>query len=159
MASCSTVSAWLAQIAASPDDDAPLLVYADALIQEGDPRGELITVQCALAREESTDEPLGDVARLISREHALLKKQPASTSRATSSTTTAPSRSRRASSQGAGPRRTDPARHPDPDPLTHGFSPACVGRDVLSAEVANACRFRAKKNCASGTGAALDGHE
>jgi uncharacterized protein (TIGR02996 family) len=30
----------------SPDDDAPRLVYADALLDAGDPRGELITLQC-----------------------------------------------------------------------------------------------------------------
>lgn len=39
-------------ILAAPDDDAPRLVYADALIERGDPRGELITVQCARARLE-----------------------------------------------------------------------------------------------------------
>ncbi len=33
-----------------PDDDAPRLVYADALLERGDPRGELITLQCRLAR-------------------------------------------------------------------------------------------------------------
>jgi uncharacterized protein (TIGR02996 family) len=32
------------------DDDAPRLVYADALAERGDPRGELIHVQCALAK-------------------------------------------------------------------------------------------------------------
>jgi uncharacterized protein (TIGR02996 family) len=39
----------VAQIAASPDDDAPYAVLADALQQRGDPRGELIAVQLALA--------------------------------------------------------------------------------------------------------------
>lgn len=29
----------------SPDDDAPQLVYADALMRAGDPRGELIALQ------------------------------------------------------------------------------------------------------------------
>lgn len=41
----------LAAILASPDDDAPRLAYADLLQQRGDPRGELIVVQCALAAE------------------------------------------------------------------------------------------------------------
>jgi uncharacterized protein (TIGR02996 family) len=34
-------------IAAAPDDDGPRLVYADRLIADGDPRGELIALQCA----------------------------------------------------------------------------------------------------------------
>ncbi|MBX3155075.1 MAG: TIGR02996 domain-containing protein [Deltaproteobacteria bacterium] len=33
-------------ILAAPDDDAPRLVYADLLQQRGDPRGELIALQC-----------------------------------------------------------------------------------------------------------------
>jgi uncharacterized protein (TIGR02996 family) len=40
----------LAAIAADPADDAPRLVYADLLADRGDPRGELIQVQCRLAR-------------------------------------------------------------------------------------------------------------
>jgi uncharacterized protein (TIGR02996 family) len=35
----------LADVIAAPDDDAPRLVYADALISRGDPRGELIRLQ------------------------------------------------------------------------------------------------------------------
>ncbi len=62
---------WIAQIVAQPDDDAPRLVYADWLIQRGDPRGEFITVQCALARYEATDADVGDVAKLRSRERNL----------------------------------------------------------------------------------------
>jgi uncharacterized protein (TIGR02996 family) len=42
--------ALLAAIAADLDDDAPRLVLADALQRDGDPRGELIAVQCELAR-------------------------------------------------------------------------------------------------------------
>jgi uncharacterized protein (TIGR02996 family) len=38
----------LAAIHAAPDDDAPRLVYADWLQSRGDPRGELIALQCAL---------------------------------------------------------------------------------------------------------------
>lgn len=41
----------LAAIRAAPDDDAPRLVYADWLIERGDPRGELIQLQCRLASE------------------------------------------------------------------------------------------------------------
>lgn len=44
--------ALLASIRAAPDDDAPRLVYADWLSERGDPRGEFIAVQCALARPE-----------------------------------------------------------------------------------------------------------
>ena len=39
----------LAEIFAVPDDDGPRLVYADWLSERGDPLGELIVVQCALA--------------------------------------------------------------------------------------------------------------
>ena len=40
--------ALLAEVIADPRSIAPRLVYADALIEAGDPRGELIQVQCAL---------------------------------------------------------------------------------------------------------------
>jgi uncharacterized protein (TIGR02996 family) len=40
----------LDEIEASPDDDAPRLVLADLMTARGDPRGELISVQCRLAR-------------------------------------------------------------------------------------------------------------
>ena len=62
---------WIAQIAAGPDDDRPRLVYADHLMERGDPRGELIAVQCALAHHEATDEP-ADLHRLVRRERKLL---------------------------------------------------------------------------------------
>ncbi len=39
----------LAAIIEAPDDDAPRLVYADWLQSRGDPRGELIQLQCQLA--------------------------------------------------------------------------------------------------------------
>jgi uncharacterized protein (TIGR02996 family) len=41
--------AFVEAIADDPDDDAPRLVYADWLEERGDPHGELIRVQCALA--------------------------------------------------------------------------------------------------------------
>ena len=39
----------IAEIVARPDDDGPRLVYADWLLERGDPRGEFIQVQCANA--------------------------------------------------------------------------------------------------------------
>jgi len=42
--------ALLDAIVANPDDDEPRLVYADMLESRGDPRGELIQLQCRLAR-------------------------------------------------------------------------------------------------------------
>ncbi|MBA3398105.1 MAG: TIGR02996 domain-containing protein [Deltaproteobacteria bacterium] len=65
---------------ANPDDDAARMVYADALMDRGDPRGELITVQTRLvehpddralrAREKELLEThgktwLGDLARIV----------------------------------------------------------------------------------------------
>lgn len=40
---------YLEAIIAAPDDDGPRLVWADALTERGDPRGEFITLQCARA--------------------------------------------------------------------------------------------------------------
>lgn len=60
----------LAAIAARPDDDAPRLVYADALLERGDPRGELIQVQCALAKLDEDD---ARRKALAAREAALLE--------------------------------------------------------------------------------------
>jgi uncharacterized protein (TIGR02996 family) len=48
----------LADVYANPDDDAPRAVYADALLERGDPRGEFIQLQLAAARE-----PLDDAGR------------------------------------------------------------------------------------------------
>jgi uncharacterized protein (TIGR02996 family) len=49
----------LAEIRAAPDDDAPRLVFADALHEQGDPWGELIVAGCELARltRERTIDP------------------------------------------------------------------------------------------------------
>jgi uncharacterized protein (TIGR02996 family) len=44
----------IAAIVATPHDDVPRLVYADWLMQRGDPMGELIVLQCRLAAGEST---------------------------------------------------------------------------------------------------------
>ncbi|MGZ6093029.1 MAG: TIGR02996 domain-containing protein [Polyangiales bacterium] len=46
----------LEAIRAAPEDDAPRLVLADWLTERGDPRGELIVVQCELARGELSRE-------------------------------------------------------------------------------------------------------
>jgi uncharacterized protein (TIGR02996 family) len=43
-------SELLAEVYARPDEDGPRLVYADALAETGDPRGEFIVLQCERAR-------------------------------------------------------------------------------------------------------------
>ena len=43
-----TDDAFLAAILATPDDDSPRLIYADWLEERGDPRGELLRVECRL---------------------------------------------------------------------------------------------------------------
>jgi uncharacterized protein (TIGR02996 family) len=63
-------SEWIARIAAAYDDDAPRLVYADHLQTLGDPLGELIAVQCELARIDRW-EPRA--AELREREETLLR--------------------------------------------------------------------------------------
>jgi uncharacterized protein (TIGR02996 family) len=55
-----SADALLAEVYANPDDDGPRIVLADLLLEDGDPRGELITLQI----EGGDDE----------REKALLKK-------------------------------------------------------------------------------------
>jgi uncharacterized protein (TIGR02996 family) len=45
----------LAQILANPEDPAPRLVYADELQAAGDPRGELIAIETALASKPSVE--------------------------------------------------------------------------------------------------------
>lgn len=51
----------LAAIRAQPEDDAPRLVYADWLLERGDARGELITLQCRAAG--GTEPTAGEVLR------------------------------------------------------------------------------------------------
>ena len=60
---------FLAAIAADPADDGPRIVYADWLQQQGDPLGEFIAIQCALAR--------GRTAELAARERTLLEQHEA----------------------------------------------------------------------------------
>lgn len=47
--------AFLHDILAHPDDDAPRLIYADWLDERNDPRGEFIRIQCALAQLSDED--------------------------------------------------------------------------------------------------------
>jgi len=64
--------AFLANIIADPDADAPRLVYADWLDDRGDgDRAEFIRVQCGLAK---VDENNRDIPPLASRERELLEK-------------------------------------------------------------------------------------
>ncbi|HTK75917.1 MAG TPA: TIGR02996 domain-containing protein [Gemmataceae bacterium] len=64
--------AFLANIIADPDADAPRLVYADWLDDRGDgDRAEFIRVQCGLAK---VDENNRDIHPLASRERELLEK-------------------------------------------------------------------------------------
>lgn len=60
---------FLERICASPDDDAPRLIYADLLDERGDPRGEFIRIQIALARLPCDDPSRAELAR---RECAML---------------------------------------------------------------------------------------
>lgn len=58
----------LAAVYAAPDDDGPRLVYADALLAQGDPRGELVILQLARARGVITDEGRAREAAILSDE-------------------------------------------------------------------------------------------
>jgi len=62
---------WIAELKATPDDDSLRLVYGDWLAEQGDPRGELVTLQCRrvqLARQGQ------DMAAIEKAEQALLAK-------------------------------------------------------------------------------------
>jgi uncharacterized protein (TIGR02996 family) len=61
--------AFLQTIAENADDDLPRLIFADWLEERGDPRGEFIRVQCALARMPP-DDP--DRPQVEERERGLL---------------------------------------------------------------------------------------
>ncbi len=64
--------AMMAAIVAAPDgDDGPLLVYADWLVEQKHPRGELIMVQCKLQTKLEAPEQ----RRLLAREKVLLKNK------------------------------------------------------------------------------------
>ncbi len=59
--------AFVDAILAAPADDAPRLVYSDWLLERGDPRGELIAVQCARLRLEEAGERRSDAYRTARR--------------------------------------------------------------------------------------------
>lgn len=62
----------LAAIRDAPEDDQPRLVYADWLLERSEPRGELITTQCTLARlpeDGPTRKPLERRARALLAAH------------------------------------------------------------------------------------------
>ncbi len=64
--------AFLHDILARPDDDAPRLIYADWLDERNNPRGEFIRVQCALAQLSEEDPrrwPLEQREGELLREH------------------------------------------------------------------------------------------
>jgi uncharacterized protein (TIGR02996 family) len=66
--------AFLQAICEEPDSDDPRLVYADWLEERGDPRGELIRLQCRLARMTQADPDWpacrGRAAELLDRHQA-----------------------------------------------------------------------------------------
>jgi uncharacterized protein (TIGR02996 family) len=64
-------AAFLDRVCADPDDDGPRLILADWLDEHGDPRGEFIRVQLALARLPA-DDPHREA--LVEREAALLAR-------------------------------------------------------------------------------------
>jgi uncharacterized protein (TIGR02996 family) len=73
------MSELFAAILAAPAEDEPRLVYADWLVERGDPRGELIQLQCTLGRVLRgatlySGAVKGTRAELEAREKALLKK-------------------------------------------------------------------------------------
>ncbi len=59
----------LAAVLANPEDEGARQVYADALIERGDPRGEFITVQCEIARRGG--KPTAATKKLRDRSRAL----------------------------------------------------------------------------------------
>jgi uncharacterized protein (TIGR02996 family) len=66
--------AFLHDIREHPEDDAPRLIYADWLMEQGNPRGEFIRVQCELARLPKKDRKR---AALEARERELLQEHEA----------------------------------------------------------------------------------
>ncbi|MFT5527418.1 MAG: hypothetical protein ACI9HK_005400 [Pirellulaceae bacterium] len=62
---------FLREIIKDPDNDDPRLIYADYLEETGDPLGELIRIQCDLAKMTGDDR---NYAVLEKRQFALLKK-------------------------------------------------------------------------------------
>jgi len=67
---------FLYAINEAPEDDAPRLAYAEWLTKRGDDRGELITVQCTLARGKASGLDRRAMAELRARERKLLRAPP-----------------------------------------------------------------------------------
>ncbi len=59
------MNAFLEAVLADPDNDAPRLVYADHLSEGGHPRGELISLQIAVARGKSGEGVAARISQLI----------------------------------------------------------------------------------------------
>lgn len=68
-AALATEAELLAAVLADPSDDAPRLVLADWMTERGDPRGELISVQCQLARGAENEDELLERERALLTEH------------------------------------------------------------------------------------------
>lgn len=62
---------WIAELRATPDDDALRMVYGDWLTEQGDPRGELVTLQCRRLQLARANQPIDDLA---AAEQALIAK-------------------------------------------------------------------------------------
>jgi uncharacterized protein (TIGR02996 family) len=62
-----TEAEHLEAIAGAPDDDDPRLVYADWLLERGDPRGELIQLQCRRRRQSPSPTAVGRERELLDR--------------------------------------------------------------------------------------------
>jgi uncharacterized protein (TIGR02996 family) len=69
LAAAKTAEDFLADIWANPKDDGPREVFADWLMERGDPRGELIVLQISRARGVSNDEGVKRERKLLA-EHA-----------------------------------------------------------------------------------------
>jgi uncharacterized protein (TIGR02996 family) len=70
---------FLEAVLEAPDDDTPRLIYADWLEERGDPRGEFIRLQCALARMPRDDPHFVEGhrrARLLGLEHGKAWAEP-----------------------------------------------------------------------------------
>ena len=62
---------WIADIKAAPEDDALRMVYGDWLTEQGDPRGELVTLQCRRTQLARAGESIEEIERA---EQALIDK-------------------------------------------------------------------------------------
>lgn len=58
-------AAFLEAVCANPDDDGPRLMYADWLMERGQPRGEFIRLQCVLAQTPRNDDRRESIERRV----------------------------------------------------------------------------------------------